>query len=96
MHPNVEEVTATKRRLKITIPEDVIQAEIRSVYDKIRVTTKIPGFRPGKAPQSILEKRFGKNVEAEVIEMIIERDYSGPAKTEPNKNNSWGIVRRDK
>ena len=30
------------------------------------------------------------------LEMIIERDYSGPAKTEPNTNNSWGIVRRDK
>ena len=41
MHPNVEEVTATTRRLKITIPEDIINAEVRSIYDKIRVTTKI-------------------------------------------------------
>ena len=37
MHPNVEEVTATTRRLKITIPEDIIKTEIRSVYDKISV-----------------------------------------------------------
>ena len=86
MHPNVEEVTATKRRLKITIPADVITAEIRSVYDKIRVTTKIPGFRPGKAPQSILEKRFGKNVEAEVMEKIVPQYYMSAikeAKLEP-------------
>ena len=86
MHPNVEEVTSTSRRLKITIPEDVIQAEIRSVYDKIRVTTKIPGFRPGKAPQSILEKRFGKNVEAEVMEKIVPQYYMSAikeAKLEP-------------
>ena len=86
MHPNVEEVTSTSRRLKITIPEDVIQAEIRSIYDKIRVTTKIPGFRPGKAPQSILEKRFGKNVEAEVIEKIVPQYYMSAikeAKLEP-------------
>jgi trigger factor len=86
MHPNVEEVTSTSRRLKITIPEDVIQAEIKSIYDKIRVTTKIPGFRPGKAPQSILEKRFKKNVEAEVIEKIVPQYYMSAikeAKLEP-------------
>ncbi len=86
MHPNVEELTATKRRLKITIPEDIIKAETKSIYDKIRVTTKIPGFRPGKAPQSILEKRFGKNVEAEVIEKIIPQYYMSAikeAKLEP-------------
>jgi len=86
MHPNVEEVTATKKRLKITIPADVITAEIRGVYDKIRVTTKIPGFRPGKAPQSILEKRFGKNVEAEVMEKIVPQYYMSAikeAKLEP-------------
>lgn len=80
MHPNVEEVTSTKRRLKITIPADIITAEIRSVYDKIRVTTKIPGFRPGKAPQSILEKRFGKNVEAEVMEKIVPQYYMSALK----------------
>ncbi len=80
MHPNVEEVSATTRRLKITIPEDVISAEVRSIYDKIRVTTKIPGFRPGKAPQSILEKRFGKNVEAEVIEKIVPQYYMSAIK----------------
>ncbi len=80
MHPNVEEVTATKRRLKITIPEDVIKGEIKSIYDKIRVTSKIPGFRPGKAPQSILEKRFGKNVEAEVIEKIVPQYYMSAIK----------------
>jgi len=86
MHPNVEEVTSTKRRLKITIPADIITAEIRSVYDKIRVTQKIPGFRPGKAPQSILEKRFGKNVQAEVMEKIVPQYYMSAikeAKLEP-------------
>jgi trigger factor len=86
MHPNVEELTATKRRLNITIPEDIIKAETKTIYDKIRVTTKIPGFRPGKAPQSILEKRFGKNVEAEVIEKIVPQYYMSAikeAKLEP-------------
>ena len=58
-------------------------------------------FPEGCAIKYICRHRFkGKKEDLlkaiHFIEMIIERDYSGPAKTEPNKNNSWGIVRRDK
>jgi trigger factor len=71
----VEEISPTARRIKINIPSDVIKSETDSAYDKIRATTKIPGFRPGKAPQAILVKRFGKNVEAQVIEKIVPEFY---------------------
>ena len=58
-------------------------------------------FPEGCAIKYICRHRFkGKKEDLlkaiHFIEMIIERDYSGPAKTEPNTNNSWGIVRRDK
>ena len=58
-------------------------------------------FPEGCAIKYICRHRFkGKKEDVlkaiHFIEMIIERDYSGPAKTEPNTNNSWGIVRRDK
>ena len=58
-------------------------------------------FPEGCAIKYICRHRFkGKKEDVlkaiHFLEMIIERDYSGPAKTEPNKNNSWGIVRRDK
>ncbi len=75
MLQEIEEITPTSRRLKISIPPDVIKSETDSVYNKIRTTTRIPGFRPGKAPQAILIKKFGKNVEAEVIEKIVPQFY---------------------
>jgi len=58
-------------------------------------------FPEGCAIKYICRHRFkGKKEDLlkaiHFIEMIMERDYSGPAKTEPNTNNSWGIVRRDK
>ena len=58
-------------------------------------------FPEGCAIKYICRHRFkGKKEDLlkaiHFIEMIIERDYSGPAKTEPNTTNSWGIVRRDK
>ncbi|MBI4848143.1 MAG: trigger factor [Nitrospirae bacterium] len=71
----VEALSPTTKRLQINIPPDVIKSETDSVYSKLRTTTRIPGFRPGKVPQAILEKRFSKNVEAEVIEKIVPRYY---------------------
>lgn len=75
MLKEIEEISPTTRRLTINVPTDVIQSETESVYNKIRMTTKVPGFRPGKVPQAILQKRFGKNVEAQVIEKIVPEFY---------------------
>ncbi len=75
MLDKVEEISPTTRRLQVSIPSDVIKSETDAIYNKIRVTTKIPGFRPGKVPQAILVKRFGKNVDAEVLEKIVPEFY---------------------
>ena len=75
MLQKIEQISPTTKKLEINIPSDVIKSETDSAYNKIRATTKIPGFRPGKVPQAILEKRFSKNVEAEVIEKIVPEFY---------------------
>lgn len=75
MLQEVEKVSATTRRLKINVPPDVIQSETDSAYNEIRATAKIPGFRPGKVPQAILVKKFGKSVEAQVIEKVVPQSY---------------------
>ncbi len=75
MLQEVETISPTKKRLTINVPSDIIQSETASVYNQIKMTTNIPGFRPGKVPQAILTKKFGKQVEAQVIEKIVPRYY---------------------
>ncbi len=75
MLQEVENVSSTSRRLKINVPSEIIQSEINSMYNEIRSTANIPGFRQGKVPQAILVKKFGKTVEAQVIEKIVPRSY---------------------
>jgi trigger factor len=67
----VEDINQTKKRLRIEIPSDLIEREIQNSLEKLRHTVKIPGFRPGKAPVNLIEKRFGKQVEAEVLEKVV-------------------------
>ncbi len=76
MLKSVEDINATKKRLRIEIPSDVIEKEIASSVERLRQRVKIPGFRPGKAPINLLEKRFGKEIESEVLEKIIPEYYT--------------------
>ena len=71
MLKSVEDISTTKKRLKIEIPSDVIEKEISESLEKIRQQAKIPGFRQGKAPVTLIEKRFWKEVETEVLDKLI-------------------------
>lgn len=76
MLKTIEDISSTKKRLNIEIPAEAIEGEIKNSLDYLRKKTKIPGFRPGKAPMAIIQKRFGKEVEAEAMDKVIPRFYS--------------------
>jgi len=76
----IEDINATKKRVRIEIPAEVLENEIVSSFEKLKQKVKIPGFRPGKAPVTLIEKRFGKDVEAEVLEKIIPEYYNNALK----------------
>lgn len=75
MLQSIEEITPTIKKLKINISSDVIEGEIVTAYNSLRSSIKIPGFRVGKVPQAILEKKFAKDIEAQVVEKIIPKFY---------------------
>ncbi len=80
MLKGIEEISATKKRLKIEIPADVVEGEIQKALKEIQKKAKIPGFRPGKAPLSIIEKKFGKDAESDVLEKLVSQAYSDAIK----------------
>lgn len=71
MKCEVEEIDACNRRLKIEIPLGDYQSKIKAYYQKLGREVKVPGFRPGKVPTSIMEKRFGPEVKQEVLTQIV-------------------------
>jgi trigger factor len=72
----VEDLSTTKKRLKIEIPSEAIEKKIKNSLEKARQQAKMPGFRPGKTPMNIIEKHFGKSAEAEALEEIIPEFYN--------------------
>ncbi|MEN2994803.1 MAG: trigger factor [Thermodesulfovibrio sp.] len=75
MLKGVEEISATKKRIRIEIPADIVEEEIQKTLKEIQKKAKIPGFRPGKAPISIIERKFGKEAEADVLERLVSEYY---------------------
>ena len=76
MIKQTEDISSTKKRISIEIPSDAIEGEIESSLNELRARTRLPGFRKGKAPLSLIEKRFGKDVEAETMERLVPKFYS--------------------
>lgn len=72
MQFTVEDVSSVKKVLHIDIPEADVAAEVEEAYSQLKKTSKIKGYRPGKAPRNILEKMFSKDVNADVSGRLIQ------------------------
>ena len=71
MNINIEDIDSCKKKIKFDIAYKDYQAKVKKSYLNLAQQIKLPGFRPGKAPMSVLEKRFGPNVKKEVMTQII-------------------------
>jgi len=75
MQVTVEESGAIERKLTISVPSDEVGQEIEKRLKNVSRQAKIPGFRPGKAPRSVIEKRYSNQVTNEVITDTIHSSY---------------------
>jgi trigger factor len=75
MKVDVEDVTTVKKVLHVEIPEGEVTRELDKAYRTLKKNIKVKGFRPGKVPLSILERRFKKDMHAEVSGQLIQNSY---------------------
>lgn len=76
MKLDVTELGPVKRAVRIEVPAEDVSKRFQDVYAELRNQVHIPGFRPGKAPQALLEKRYAKTVEDDVVRQLIPEYYS--------------------
>jgi len=70
------------RVLDVEVPADQVNAEIEKLFEETRRMADVPGFRPGKVPRKVLEKRFGKRVRQEAIDSTVAQSYEEALKSE--------------
>ena len=71
MNIEIEDVDSCNKKIKFDIPFKDYQQKINTYYKTLGRDVKVPGFRKGKVPQSLLEKQFGPQVKQEVLTQLI-------------------------
>ena len=66
-------VESCKRTLEITVPVEEVEAETGRAVAKVQQRAKLPGFRPGKAPASIIRQQFAGDIRKQVLESLIPK-----------------------
>jgi len=75
MKVEVEDISTVKKVLRVEIPEEEVTRELNKAFGTLKNNVKIKGFRPGKVPRSLLERRFKKEMCEEVSGQLIQNSY---------------------
>ncbi len=75
MQVSVETTQGLERKLTISVPAEKIDVEVKNRLRQIAKTQRINGFRPGKVPPSVIQKRYGKSVRQEIAGDVMQRNF---------------------
>jgi len=64
-----------RRTMNITVPREVVDQERSRAVQELAKKVRLPGFRGGKVPMAVVEKRFGGHVQREILDRVIGDAY---------------------
>ena len=75
MKVEVEKQPGSVSTLQIELPPEEVSKEWDAIASSFARFAKIPGYRPGKAPRSVIEKRFRKEIQDELTKKLVSKSY---------------------
>jgi trigger factor len=75
MQVKIEDKSSVKKVLSFEIPKEKVAKELDKAYNELKKKADIKGFRKGKIPRKVLEKRFSKDVHADVAPRLIQDSF---------------------
>ncbi len=72
---SVEEGERWRRTMSVTVPSGVVRSERRRLTGQLAARVKLPGFRKGHVPSSVVEQRFGDSLSREALDKLIGAAY---------------------
>ena len=76
MQVSLETTSGLERRMKVQVPAERVEREVEDRLKSLSKRAKIDGFRPGKAPFSVLKQRFGDQVRSEVVTDLLQTSFN--------------------
>jgi trigger factor len=66
---------SVKREISVEIPADEVARETEVIIQKYQKVARLPGFRTGHVPASIIKQRFGEEVKSDVVEALVPKYF---------------------
>ncbi|MDP8985567.1 MAG: trigger factor [Pseudomonadota bacterium] len=76
MQVSVENTGKLERRMQVQVPAERVSSEIATRLKHLSRTARLNGFRPGKAPLTVIRQQFGPQVHREVIGELMQSSFS--------------------
>ncbi|MFT7288220.1 MAG: trigger factor [Halieaceae bacterium] len=75
MQVSIETTSGLERRLTVGVPATTVESQVDERLKQALKNVKLPGFRPGKVPMSVMRQRFGPGVRQEVLGEVMSRSF---------------------
>jgi trigger factor len=72
---NFEDLSPVQKTIEVEIPAGILTAEANRVANEFGRQAKLPGFRPGKAPASVIRTKFAKEIQEEVVSRVLGQSF---------------------
>jgi trigger factor len=67
--------SSTQREIAVEVPADIVSRETEVIIQKFTRMAKLPGFRKGKVPPSVVRQRFAEDIKTEVVEQLVPKYF---------------------
>jgi len=67
--------SSTKREIQIEVPAEEVSRETDALIQKYQKLARLPGFRRGHVPASVIRQRFREDIKSEVVEALVPRYF---------------------
>ncbi|MBP9707670.1 MAG: trigger factor [Oligoflexales bacterium] len=92
MKAHLEEISSVQRKVNVELGADAVNKEFDKAFRKLQKQAQIKGFRPGKAPLSMLKKVYGERVAHEISETLINESLRKAFQDLQLRPLSWPMV----
>src|SRR6202035_5061373 len=75
MKVQIEKKPESISTLKIELTPDEVSKEWDTIANSFARFATIPGYRPGKAPRTVIDKRFRKEIQDELTKKLVSKSY---------------------
>ena len=74
-HVSPTDASGVKREIEVEVPASEVTRETESLIQKYQKTARLPGFRRGHVPASIIRQRFSEDLKSDVVEALVPRYF---------------------